>query len=314
VPTTPTLPPAGFRLRRVAALAGAALLAVSLAGCGGSADSASGSKTCPNGKIRFGVEPFEDASKLIPAYKAIGSSLSKSLDCPVEVSVVDNYSAEVLAMKNGKLEIGQFGPLGLVFASQQAKAQPVASFGTADGKLSTYTAGIWVKKGSPITSVEDLKGHSLALSEPGSTSGDALPRQAIKQAGLGEKDVKLEYAGGHPESLLALVHGKVDAAEVNSQQLATSTDAGQFDASKFTKVWASDPIPNDPITVAGNTSPEFQKAVKKALLNLSPDDIAKVGALLDVSPPGPLLSVSKDDYQPLFALAQDLGLTEKDVS
>ena len=42
-------------------------------------------------------------------------------------------------MQNGKLDIGQFGPLGYVFAQQQAGAEPLASFAGGDGKLSSYT-------------------------------------------------------------------------------------------------------------------------------------------------------------------------------
>ncbi len=93
------------------ALASAAVILapVVLSGCSTSAQAESA--TCPNGQITFGIEPFEDPKKLEPAYKAVAESLSTSLDCPVEVQVLEDYSAEVLAMQNGKLDIGQFGPL-----------------------------------------------------------------------------------------------------------------------------------------------------------------------------------------------------------
>ena len=54
--------------------------------------------------------------------------------------------------------------------------------------------------------------------------------------------------------------------------------------------------------------------ITKFLLNLPKEDVAKVGSYLGVDPPGPLVAVSKSTYQPLFDLAQSLGLTEKDVS
>ena len=310
--------------RRTAALAGSAALLVSLAACGSSSAGSGGSNTasaaaagkvsCPNGgTIRMATEPFEDPAKLTPAFQLVGQSLGKALGCKVQTSIVSDYSAEVIAMRNNKLDVAEFGPLGYVFASQQAGAQAVASFGDSTGKLSTYKAGIWVAKNSSITTVAQLKGKSLALSSVGSTSGDAFPRYALRNAGLKESDLKLIYAGGHPQSLLALKNGKVDAAEINTQQLATATASKVFDPSKFRQIWASDPIPNDPITVRGSLSPAFKAAVTKALLNLPPADIAKLGALLAVEPAGPLVSVSKQTYQPLFSLAQTLGLTEKDA-
>lgn len=267
--------------------------------------------TCPNGKIRFGVEPFEDPAKLTPAFKTLGAALEKKLNCPVEVTIVQGYSAEVLAMQNGQLEIGQFGPLGYVFASQRAGAEAVASFGNPDGTLSSYKAAIWVPKDSPITDVAGLKGKSLALGETGSTSGDALPRFAIRKAGMKDTEVKIAYSGGHPQALLALINGKVDAAEINTQQQASATDAGNFDPSQYRQIWTSDPIPNDPITVAAGLDPAFKTALVDALTSLSAEDVAAVGKYLDVEP-GPLVKVDKQTYQQLFDLAATLGLSEDD--
>ena len=316
-----------MRASRLIAASIACLAAAVIAGCGSSNDdkttstqatakqqsAASGDASCPNGKVRFGVEPYEDPAKLTPAYTTLASALEKQLGCPVQLRIVQDYSAEVLAMRNGQLDMAEFGPLGFVFAYQKANAEPLVSFANSDGQLSSYKAGIWVPKDSKIQSVEQLKGHSLALADPGSTSGDAMPRYALRQAGLTQSDVKLNYTGGHPESLLALVKGKVDAGELNTQELATAKAAHQFDESKFRQIWASNPIPNDPITIDAKLPAAFKAKVKDALTNLQPTDVAKVGAFLDVSPPGPMIAVTKQTYQPLFDLAQTMGLTEKDA-
>lgn len=297
--------------RALAASAAIVMTAVTAVGC--SSDASADSPTCPNGKIAFGIEPFEDPTKLKPAYQVLADALEKKLDCPVELNVLEDYSAEVLAMQNGKLDLGQFGPLGYVFASERAGAEPLASFGLADGKLSAYTAGIWVPKDSPIQSVKDLKGKDLALGSVGSTSGDVLPRYALKQEGIEDADLKINYAGGHPEAMLALTNGTVDAAQINSQTLATAKSEGTFDESKFRQIWKSEEIPNDPITVRGDAPDEFKKAVEDALLNLETKDVEKVGAFLDVTPPGPLIKVTKETYKPLFDLAETMNLSEEDV-
>ncbi len=298
---------------RLTALLALPILALSVSACGGDDKPAASAGACPNGKVRFGVEPYEDPAKLKPAYQTLAQALENKLGCPVELQIVEDYSAEVLAMRNGQLELAQFGPLGFVFASTKAGAEPLASFADGTGALTTYTAGIWVPAASPVQSINDLKGRSLALSSAGSTSGDALPRFALSEAGIAESDVKINYAGGHPEALLALTNGKVDAAEINSQQLATAKAAGQFDESKYRQVWKSAPIPNDPITVASSLDPAFKKRVADALLQLDAAAVEKVGAFLDVNPPGPLVAVTEETYRPLFDLAAALGLTEKDV-
>ena len=295
------------------ALATAALVLapVVLAGCTPAAEAESA--TCPDGKITFGIEPFEDPQKLEPAYQAVGASLGEALDCEVEVQVLEDYSAEVLAMENGKLDIGQFGPLGYVFASERAGAEPLVSFGTADGELSSYTGGIWVAKDSDIETLEDLRGKDLALGSVGSTSGDALPRFALAEANIAESDINLNYAGGHPESLLALTNGAVDAAQINSQTMGTAIKEGTFNEEDFRQIWQSDPIPNDPMTVRADADPEFKAAVKAALLNMPADDLEEVAGYLGVTPAGQLIEVDKSTYQPLFDLAETMNLTEEDV-
>jgi phosphonate transport system substrate-binding protein len=274
-----------------AALAATAVLAVTALPASAAKQSA-----CPNGTVRFGVEPYDSGPKFEAAYKALTKALSKNLGCSVQLFVAENYTAEIEAMRANKLDVGEFGPLGYIFAHKLAKAIPVAAFGDKNGKPVTYTAALWVPKDSTIMSVQDLKGHTIAFSDPGSTSGNLLPRYALIKAGLNpDNDVKIEFAGSHTASLLALVNGKVDAGEVNSQQQATSSAAGQFDPSKFRTVWRSAPIPNDPITVRGNLPASFRAAVTKALLQLTPAQLKLVDTELGVDS-GPMVHATDGMY------------------
>ncbi len=251
--------------------------------------SAARKNVCPNGQVNFGVEPYDSGAKFTAAYQSLVKALQTNLGCPVKLVVTSNYTAEVEAMRANKLDVAEFGPLGYIFAHKLSKAMPVAVFGTKDKKPVTYTAAIWVPVDSTITSVAGLKGHTLALSDPASTSGNLLPLYAMEKAGLNpSKDVKIQYAGGHPQSLLALTNGKVDAAEVNSQQQATAVAAGQFDTSKFKVLWRSAPLPNDPITVRGDLPDAFQSALKAALFKLSPAQLKLVDTELGVDS-GPMI-------------------------
>jgi phosphonate transport system substrate-binding protein len=303
-----------MKVRRAkVALGGSALVALALvAVLASSASAAKGtSNVCPNGSVNFGVEPYDAGAKFTAAYQSLTSVLSKSLNCPVNLIITDNYTNEVEAMRAGKIDVGEFGPLGYIFAHSIANAQPVAVFADKHGKPVTYTAALWVPVGSTIKSIADLKGHTIAFSDPGSTSGNLLPRYALIKAGLNpDKDVKIEFAGGHPQSLLALTNGKVDAGEINSQQQATATAAHQFDASKFRMIWQSDPIQNDPITVRGNLSPAFKAAVTRALLKMTPAQLKLIDTELGVDS-GPMVAASDSFYNQIRAVvkAENLQIT-----
>jgi phosphonate transport system substrate-binding protein len=288
------------------ALAFAAVVASSAVGA------RSTGNVCPNGSVNFGVEPYDAGAKFTAAYQSLTNVLSKELNCPVNLIITDNYTNEIEAMKAGKIDVGEFGPLGYIFAHTVANAQPVAVFATKNHVPVTYTAALWVPVGSPIMNVADLKGKTVAFSDPGSTSGNLLPRYAMIQAGLNpDKDVKIEFAGGHPQSLLALVNGKVDAGEVNSQQQATAEAAHQFDPSKFRKIWTSAPIQNDPITVRGNLSPAFKAAVTKALLKMTPSELKLVDTELGVDS-GPMVPAKDSFYNQIRSVvrAEHLNITE----
>jgi phosphonate transport system substrate-binding protein len=198
-------------------------------------------------------------------------------------------------MRAKKLDLGEFGPLGYVFAHKLANAEPIVAFGDASHKPVTYTAGIWVPKKSSIKTVAQLKGKKVALADPASTSGSLYPKFAITQAGLSASQVHLQYAGSHPASLLALTHGKVDAGEVNSQQQATASAAGQFKTSDYREIWKSTPIENDPITIRGDLPPAFKQAVTQAFLKLTPAQLKLVDTELGVDS-GPMVPAADSLY------------------
>jgi phosphonate transport system substrate-binding protein len=247
-------------------MASAVALALANAPCAMAAEASD----CPNGgTVRFGVEPYDTAARLVPIYQKVGELIGDKLGCKVEVFVATSYNAEIEAMRNGKLEIGEFGPLGYVLAHQVAKAEAVAAFGTADGKPDTYWASIVTYPGSGINTVAEIKGHSFAFSDPASTSGHLFPAYGLRKAGLDpDKDVRGIFAGSHTSSFEALYNHKVDAGELNSEQLESATQRGHYKDGDLVFLWKSDPIPTDPFVVRGDLPAEFKKRVIAVLQGL----------------------------------------------
>jgi phosphonate transport system substrate-binding protein len=246
-------------------VAGAVALALTNAGAARAA-----AADCPNGgTVRLGVEPYDTAARLVPIYQKVGELIGKQLGCKVEVFVATSYNAEIEAMRNGKLDIGEFGPLGYVLAHQVAKAEAVAAFGTADGKPDTYWASIVTYPGSGIKTVAQIKGHSFAFSDPASTSGHLFPAYGLRLAGLDpDKDIKPLFAGSHTASFEALYHHKVDAGELNSEQLQSAIQRGHYKDGDLVFLWKSKPIPTDPFTVRGDLPAAFKARVTGVLQHL----------------------------------------------
>src|SRR6202451_1690061 len=221
---------------------------------------AENAKDCPNGgTVRFGVEPYDTAPKLVPIYEQIGQLIGDQLRCDVKVYVATNYNAEIEAMRNGKLEIGEFGPLGYVLAHQVAKAEAVAAVGSDDGKPKSYWASIVTYPNSGIATVAQVQGHSFAFSDPASTSGHLFPAYGLRKAGLDpDKDIRAIYAGSHTSSFEALYNHKVDAGELNSEQMESAIQRGHYKDGDLVFLWKSGPIPIDPTAIRGNLPDGFK--------------------------------------------------------
>src|ERR1700758_1869740 len=230
---------------------------------------------CPNdGVVRFGVEPYDTAPKLVPIYDHIGKLIGDKLGCEVKVFVTTNYNAEIEAMRSKKLEIGEFGPLGYVLAHQVAKAEAVAAFGTKDNKPDTYWASLVTYPSSGIKTAADIRGHSFAFSDPASTSGHLFPAYGLRKGGVDpDKDIKPIYAGSHTASFEALYNHKVDAGELNSEQLESAIQRGHYKDGDLTFLWKSDPIPTDPIAIRGDLPDAFKKKLTDILQNLDMSSI-----------------------------------------
>jgi phosphonate transport system substrate-binding protein len=225
---------------------------------------------CPNGGVvRMGVEPYDTAARLVPIYQQVGKLIGEKLGCEVKVYVATNYNAEIEAMRNGKLEIGEFGPLGYVLAHQIAGAQAVAAFGTKDGKPDTYWASIVTYPGSGIKTVGEIRGHSFAFSDPASTSGHLFPAYGLRKSGIDpNKDIRAIYAGSHTSSFEALYNHKVEAGELNSEQLESAKQRGHYKDGDLVFLWKSDAIPTDPFAVRGDLPPAFKAKVTEVLRTL----------------------------------------------
>lgn len=231
---------------------------------------AANAKDCPNdGVVRFGVEPFDTSAKLVPIYEHIGDLLGAKIGCEVKIYVATSYNAEIEAMRNGKLEIGEFGPLGYVLAHQVAKAQAVAAFSDKNGQPDHYWASLVTTPNSGIKTVAEIKGHTFAFSDPASTSGHLFPAYGLRKAGIDpDKDIKAIYAGSHTASFEALYNHKVDAGELNSEQLESATQRGHYKDGDMVFLWKSDPIPTDPISVRGDLPEGFKTRLTAALQTL----------------------------------------------
>ena len=264
--------------------------------------------------LTLGFAPFENQAEVMVKAKPVVDVLSKALHRPVVPYVAADYPAVVQAMKGGKLDVAFLSPAALVLAEQQAGVKLILK-SVYKGRSAYYSA-IITRSNSPLRSIKDLKGHTFAFVDPGSTSGGVYPKLMMLKAGLNPaKDFShVIYAGGHDAAILAVFNKKVDAAATFANdpkgedvpwKHLLGKDAGQIHALAF-----SQPIPNGAIAVSKHLDAATVNTVRQTLLDLGKtaegrSHLAKFYLIDAFAPALP------SDYEPVREAFKRVGFTLK---
>jgi sulfonate transport system substrate-binding protein len=213
-------------VRRWPVIAAAALACASLTACGSSSSNSSSTASGP-GSASSGATSTEPAAKTVTAAASAsgvtlrvgdqaGTSAEALLDAsglihklPFTVRFSDFTSGPPMlqALSAGALDIGGVGDAPPVFAA--AGGAKLAIVGALANNPNS--AALVVPKGSPITSISQLKGKRIAVAQ--GSSADYHLLTVLKQAGLSVHDVTLDYLQP-AEGLAALQSGSVDAWDI----------------------------------------------------------------------------------------------------
>lgn len=228
------------------------------------------------------------SDKGIGIYEDMASYFSKKLGWNVEVVSGLSYAESDDMLDKGVIQVGYV--CGLPYTHKKAEgkydllAMPVMSMkkgtypdanGYEDipGKYYSYTI---VRKGSPISSWEGLKGKSYAYNDQGSNSGYNMPRYKLVQMGKKsweEQFSKVVVSGTHEESIRLVSKGIVDASSVDSLVLDYDRSIGDLDALNV-KIIESLHLGGagaPPVVISKKADPEIRDALRKALLDMHKD-------------------------------------------
>jgi phosphonate transport system substrate-binding protein len=255
------------------------------------------------------LTPSQKPTDLLAAGEEFGVALGKLYGAPVRVTVASDYAAVIEALRNRTADLAFVHPVGYVLASREAKARIVAR-NVWHGKAS-FTSRIYVRKGSGIKTLEDLRGKTIAFVDPSSSSGYTYPMVLLIQKGLVKnRDPKtffreVVYAGAHDAAMRALLNGHVDAmASFDMAREQYLKDPDERD--KLTWVAETPPIPEAGIAARDGLDPAVLARVRAALLQIrGPAYAALLKRVYDIDGFEP---AEDSDYDPVRAAVELLGV------
>jgi phosphonate transport system substrate-binding protein len=256
------------------------------------------------GVLRVGFIPAEDSRAMVRQSQDILDIVAKQTGLKVEAFVGSDYNGTIEALRNGHVDVALLGPFSYILATTQAPVEAFAVTVIAKTMQPSYKSIIIARKDSPINSIDDLKGHTYAFVDPGSTSGYMVPAAAFKKAGIvPEKDFKqVMYSGGHDATIVAVGEGKVEAGSVADRIFERGCAKGLADCSKIKTIWESPPIWNDPVLYRKNMPEDLKKKIRDAFYSVKNLPFGEMGTVARFDP------ITDKDYDPLRDIAKTLNL------
>lgn len=291
-----------MRTVRVGSLLVAVLLAIVLAACSGEGAGSSSATPSPT-MLRFGVPPDEADPASSEDLRPVADQLAQATGTKVQLVRTTDYLTIIAALRANKLDLALIGPMPTVIAQRDGGVQPLVAVEGAPVRST-----IICSPASGIRALAQLKGHSIAFVDPGSTSGNYVPRLMLKRANVDPETLKVTYAGGHDAAVLSVKQGSTDCAANSSMLLPLMLKSGTITAKDYRVVAQSDPLPINVVVLARTgLSPTIATQVTNTLVTTqSPQLLKVVGATRVVAADQADWSLFRDAAQELHLLLGDL--------
>ncbi|WNJ98927.1 phosphate/phosphite/phosphonate ABC transporter substrate-binding protein [Thalassospiraceae bacterium LMO-JJ14] len=233
--------------------------------------------------LTFAIVPTEESVAELQLYKPVTDRMAKLTGKKIQFFMPTSYASVVEGLLSKFVDVAVLGPYSYVIASEKDPSVEVfATYAKKKGHMQEegpgYRAALISKKGSKFTTIDSLKGATVGLTDPGSTSGNLMPRVVFSQVVGMDIDKffgKVAYTGSHELSSVAVVQGKVDAAFVATHRFDNVVSKGEAKLDDVNILWQSKPIPQDPFVYRNTLCEDIKKNVRETFLGLSKEASAK---------------------------------------
>jgi phosphonate transport system substrate-binding protein len=211
----------------------------------------------------FAYTPVEDPAVYQNVFRPFTDHLAQCTGKRVIYYPVQSNTAEIEAMRSGRLHIAGFstGPTG--FAVNLAGAVPFAIKGN-EKQLQGYHLIAIVKASSPYLKLSDLKGKRVAHTSPSSNSGNLAPRVLFAPEGLKpDEDYRPLMSGGHDKSTLGVASGDYDMAPVASDVFHRMVARGTVKGDDFRIIYESPLFPTSSFAYSYDLKPELANKIRE---------------------------------------------------
>jgi phosphonate transport system substrate-binding protein len=251
------------------------------------------------------------APNMLPVYRFLADRIADRLGRPVELVVGRSFDE----FERGKADLGVICGLPYVWLAARRPppvellAAPVLAGDRYAGRP-LYYSDVIVRRDSPISCLEELRGYSWAYNEPASQSGHTVTLYSLVRMGAEPGFfARVVEAGFHQRAIRLVAGGAVDAAAIDSQVLAIELrDHPQLAGLRV--VGSFGPSTIQPVVAASRLPEQLKDQVREFLVKLGDDPTAR--PVLDhglIRRFSPVDDATYDDIRAMLATVEAAGWT-----
>jgi phosphonate transport system substrate-binding protein len=253
--------------RGLMAAAGAAVMILGLAACGGGDKKTAGGAPT---ELTFSILSAEGQASAGPLWQPLLDDMSKAVGVPVKPYFGSNYTVLVEAMRGNHTQVGWFSANSAVQAIDRAKAEVIARTVNKEGQDS-YRSTIIVKRGSGITLDQVLacgKRFDFGMGDALSTSGTLAPMAFLfnPRGVVPAQCFKTVRSANHQANAFGVATGVIDVATSNSVNTVFMRKENPQLAGQIEDIWTSPPIPESGIVVREDLDPALKEKIRSFFL------------------------------------------------
>ncbi|WP_353202936.1 putative selenate ABC transporter substrate-binding protein [Polynucleobacter sp.] len=257
--------------------------------------------------LRVTTIPEEAATEQIRKFGPLTKYLERTVGTKVDFVPVNDYPAAVEALVNKQVELVWFGGFTYVQAQIRSGGKIIP---IAQREEDTKFRSVFITQtNSGIKSLADLKGKQVSFGSPSSTSGHAMPRSFLLEAGIDpEKDFKrVAYSGAHDATIASVVSGRVDAAALDITVWRKFVAENKVDTTKVDVFFTSPPFYNYNWSVHADMPVAQREKITAALLNLNMNT-PEGNEILTLNRATKYIPTKPENYKGLENSARNIGL------
>lgn len=264
-------------------------------------------------ELLLGLIPEENIFTQMKRHRPLGQYLSGKLGLKIRFTVLSRYPHIVTRFVKRKLDGAFFGIYTSVLGEESLDIEPIARSVNKDGS-STARGYLFVRAGSGIKSVKDLKGKRAAFVDQVTATGYMFAISYLKDNGVRNINSffsEITFTGAHDSTVYTVISGQADFGAAKGRIVDALAKKDPLIKNELKILARSAELPDNTLYLKKKLPIQVKLRIQQALLDMDKDPegkkvLAHYGSLRFVE-------AKRSDLVPVRNMAKKAGLKMKDL-